>query len=132
MARKRGRKFARSSGTFSSLYAALEATADSRGSGTLDKHRTTINSLPDDVLLEIFDFCQIDSNTHLAFICPGSDWLRLVHICQRWRRIVLVSPRRLDLTLFCTYGTPVRKNLGFFATLPNHRGLPHILRPQKL
>jgi hypothetical protein len=87
-------------------------------SGTLDKHRTAINSLPDDVLLEIFDFCQIDSNTHLAFICPGSDWLRLVHICQRWRRIVLVSPRRLDLTLFCTYGTPVRKSLGSLPPFP--------------
>jgi hypothetical protein len=41
-----------------------------------------------------------------------------VHICQRWRRIVLVSPRRLDLTLFCTYGTPVRKNIGFLPPLP--------------
>jgi hypothetical protein len=84
----------------------------------MDKHRTAINTLSDDVLLEIFDFCQIDSNNHLAFTCPGSDWLRQVHICQRWRRIVLVSPRRLDLTLFCTYGTPVRKNIGFLPPLP--------------
>jgi hypothetical protein len=31
---------------------------------------------------------------------------------------VLVSPRRLDLTLFCTYGTPVRKHLGSLPPFP--------------
>ena len=31
---------------------------------------------------------------------------------------MLVSPRRLDLTLFCTYGTPVRKHLGCFPPFP--------------
>jgi hypothetical protein len=82
------------------------------------RRRTEINVLPDNVLLEIFDFCQIESNRHVAFICPGSDWLRLVHICQRWRHIVLLSPRRLDLTLFCTYGTPVRKILGCLPPFP--------------
>jgi hypothetical protein len=49
---------------------------------------------------------------------PGSDWLRLVHVCQRWRHIVLLSPRRLDLKLFCTYGTPVRKYLGCLPPFP--------------
>ena len=41
-----------------------------------------------------------------------------MHVCRRWRRIVLVSPRRLDLKLFCTYGTPVRKNLGCLPPFP--------------
>ena len=80
--------------------------------------RTTINMLPDNVLLEIFDFCQIESSSRMISLRPASDWLRLVHVCQRWRHIVLVSPRRLDLTLFCTFGTPVRKNLGSLPPFP--------------
>ena len=82
------------------------------------RRRTTINILPDDVLLEIFDFYQIESNIHVTSLRPGSYWLILVHVCQRWRHIVLVSPRRLDLTLFCTFGTPVRKNLGSLPPFP--------------
>ena len=31
---------------------------------------------------------------------------------------MLVSPRRLDLTLYCTYGTPVRTHLGSFPPFP--------------
>ena len=31
---------------------------------------------------------------------------------------MLESPRRLDLTLFCTYGTPVRKHLGCLPPVP--------------
>ena len=77
-----------------------------------------INILPDNVLLEIFDFCQIESSSHMTSLRPGSDWLRLVHVCQRWRYIVLVSPRRLNLTLFCTHGTPVRKHLGILPPFP--------------
>ena len=82
------------------------------------RHRTTINTLSDNILLEIFDFCQIEGNSFLPSFRPGSDWLRLVHVCQRWRQIVLVSPRRLDLTLFCTYGTPVRKHLRCLPPFP--------------
>ena len=79
----------------------------------------TINILPDEVLLELFDFCQIKSNaSHITSFRPGSYWLILAQVCQRWRRIVLESPRRLDLTLFCTYGSPVRKNLGCLPPLP--------------
>ena len=71
--------------------------------------------LPDEVLLEIFDFSSIG---HVTSLRPGSHWLTLVHVCQRWRHIVLVSPRRLDLTLYCTYGTPVRTHLGSFPPFP--------------
>ena len=41
-----------------------------------------------------------------------------MHVCQRWRQIVLVSPQRLDLTLFCTLGTPIRRNLGCLPPFP--------------
>ncbi len=74
--------------------------------------------LPVDVLLEIFDFCRMDSNRYGISFRPGSEWLRLVHVCQQWRHIVFASPRRLDLTLLCTYGTPVRKNLGYWPPFP--------------
>ena len=49
---------------------------------------------------------------------PDAHWLTLVHVCQRWRHIVLESPRRLDLTLYCTYGTPVRTHLRSFPPFP--------------
>jgi hypothetical protein len=44
-----------------------------------------------------------------------------VHVCQRWRRIIFSSQRRLDLYLGCSesYGTRVRRNLAYWpATLP--------------
>ena len=62
----------------------------------------------------------MESIGQVTSLQPGSHsgWLRLVHVCQRWRHIVLVSPRRLDLTLFCTYSTPVRKHLGCLPPFP--------------
>ena len=49
---------------------------------------------------------------------PIWDWLRLAHICSRWRHIIFSSPRRLDLQLLCTFGTPVRNNLSYWPPLP--------------
>ena len=69
--------------------------------------------LPDDVLLEIFDFYQ-----RRRFYRGSHEWQRLVRVCRRWRHIIFASPLRLDLTLLCTYGTPVRKNLGCWPPLP--------------
>src|SRR6266702_1091356 len=74
--------------------------------------------LPIDVLLEIFAFCQTDGNRYGVSFRPSSEWHRLVHVCQRWRHIVFGFPGRLDLTLLCTYGTPVRKNLGCWPPFP--------------
>jgi hypothetical protein len=73
--------------------------------------------LPDGVLLEIFDCYRMDSSRYGITFRPSS-WLSLVHVCQRWRNIMFASPSRLDLTLLCTYGTPVRKNLGCWPPLP--------------
>ena len=53
---------------------------------------------PDDVLLEIFSF-YMDDNFDRRH--QGA-WLRLVHVCRRWRCVVFSSPRHLDLRLFCT------------------------------
>jgi hypothetical protein len=73
--------------------------------------------LPDDVLLEIFVFYR----GQYRYANPGSPlwkWHFLVHVCQKWRQIVFASPRRLDLQIFCTNKTPVRKNLGIWPALP--------------
>ena len=37
-----------------------------------------------------------------------------MHICRKWRRLVFSYPRSLNLRLFCTHGTPVRKTLDFW------------------
>ena len=50
--------------------------------------------LPDDVLLAIFDFCGDKYELEA--------WQTLVHVCRRWRSVVLGSPRRLGLQLVCT------------------------------
>ncbi|KAH9029650.1 hypothetical protein EDB85DRAFT_1507722 [Lactarius pseudohatsudake] len=83
------------------------------------RYGVTIDILPDNVLLDIFDFCLRDSTMSQIDVQRPMKWQVLVHICQRWRRITLQSPRRLDLHLSCSYGTPVRRNLGSWpVTLP--------------
>ena len=72
----------------------------------------TIDMLPCNVLLDIF---------HLDISSSGYNpwgWLRLVHVCRRWRQIILASPQRLNLQIFCKTGTPVRKNLGIWPAIP--------------
>jgi hypothetical protein len=72
--------------------------------------------LPDNVLLDIFDFDR-HSPAGLSWEHPWQ-WLRLVHVCQRWRRLVFSSPRRLDLRLFCSNRTPVKEILKFWPEFP--------------
>jgi hypothetical protein len=72
--------------------------------GTGEGH-STINILPDNVLLEVFAFClsgYTDSIPHMM------EWQRLVQVSQRWRQIIYASPRYLKLSLCCSKGTPVR------------------------
>ena len=45
-------------------------------------------------------------------------WQLLVHVCQRWRTLVLLSPRRLNLQLFCTPQTPARDTVDVWPALP--------------
>jgi hypothetical protein len=75
-----------------------------------------IDPLPDDVFLEMFDICLRDP-TEFATQHPVQrmrEWIILVHVCQRWRRIIFASPHRLDLYLSCICGTPVRQNLDYW------------------
>jgi hypothetical protein len=75
-----------------------------------DVGHLTIDILPDHVLLDIFDF----------YLKPKKieAWHTLVHVCQKWRNVVLGSPRRLRLQLVCNTKTPVRKLLGVWPPLP--------------
>jgi hypothetical protein len=75
-----------------------------------------IDILPDDVLLDIFDFCMDLQFEHLA--TRTNAWKSLVHVCRRWRCLVFASPRRLNLRLLCTPATPARDRLDVWPALP--------------
>ena len=82
--------------------------------------------LPDDVLLAIFDFCvdhDVTDDLVLHYLFTKSTestqaWQSLVHVCRQWRSIVFRFPRRLNLRLICTPGTPARGALDVWPTLP--------------
>ena len=71
-----------------------------------------IDTLTDNVLLEIFDFYRHNHDQTLW------EWHLLAHVCRRWRQIVFESPRRLDLKIRCTSKTPVKENLGIWPVFP--------------
>jgi hypothetical protein len=79
---------------------------------------TAIDILPDDALFQIFDFCRVGHNPLDLSFRPAMEWQRLIHVCRRWRLIIFLSPRRLDLYLICKHGTPVRKNLDIWPAYP--------------
>jgi hypothetical protein len=76
-----------------------------------------IDVLPDDVLLEIFDF-YVNMNPSDEGKSRVEAWQLLFHVCQRWRSLVLGSPRRLNLQLYCTPDTPARDTLDVWPALP--------------
>ncbi|KAH9013754.1 hypothetical protein EDB85DRAFT_2157948 [Lactarius pseudohatsudake] len=61
----------------------------------------TINVLPDNVLLDIFDTCRKDHDPSRSH-----------------HPILFGSPRRLDLHILCTNGTRVRENLNIWPPFP--------------
>ena len=72
--------------------------------------------LPEDTLLEIFDFFRLDALKKSR----GRPWKwhRLAHVCRRWRYVVMVSPRRLGLQILCKSGAPIESILDSWPTLP--------------
>jgi hypothetical protein len=67
----------------------------------------TIDSLSDEVLLGILKFC-----------VPENGWQQLVHVCRRWRHLVLEEPRRLDVHFVVRGGEPEGHMLDIWPTLP--------------
>ena len=84
-------------------------TADQNNVG-----RVTIDILPDDVLLEIFDFYVVQANVFI----PDNRWQTLAHVCRKWRNVIFESPSRLNLQLACSERTPVRETLDVWPLLP--------------
>ena len=79
----------------------------------------SIDTLPDDALLLIFDHYMNIVRLEGGFRQKAEDaWHSLVHVCRRWRCIVFESPRRLDLRLVCTGETPARDGLDLWPALP--------------
>ncbi|KAH9981783.1 hypothetical protein BJV74DRAFT_65378 [Russula compacta] len=87
-----------------------------------------IQILDNDSLLNVFylyrpallDVDEVDDDR----ILEGGEWVRerwwykLVHVCRRWRYIILGSPSYLGLCLVCTYRTPIVVMLAHSPCLP--------------
>jgi hypothetical protein len=71
----------------------------------------SIATLPEEILLDIFAL-------HMPESYDDRRWENLVHVCRRWRSVVFAAPRRLNLQLVCTSGTPARKMLDIWPALP--------------
>ena len=78
---------------------------------------TSIDALPDDVLLEVFNSYGYDNDDPYGEK-RAMVWQTLVHVCRRWRCIVFGSPRHLNLQLVCTTRTPAREMLDVWPALP--------------
>jgi F-box-like len=82
--------------------------------------RVTINAFPVEILLEIFDFCR-EAAMKLVWDWPGGwpgTWHKLLHVCRRWRYVVLSSPLRFDLYVDCSDSSPVKEMLGVWPPFP--------------
>ena len=77
--------------------------------------------LPDNALLEIFDFYEVDlgetRDADIGWIW-SQWWKKLIQVCRRWRGIILSSPRRLNLRVICTNNTPTRTLLDIWPLFP--------------
>jgi hypothetical protein len=82
----------------------------------------TIDDLPDDVLLAIFNFYVFQYPGFVYFVSKREieSWQSLVHVCRRWRGLVFASSRRLNLRLCYTPLTSARMSLDFWPPLPLH------------
>ena len=45
-------------------------------------------------------------------------WIKLAHVCRRWRYIIFASPLRLNLGLLCRGSNPVREMLDIWPPFP--------------
>ena len=78
-----------------------------------------IDVLPDNVLLEVFDFYREDTtfSVHTSWISTWR-WQALIQVCRRWRCVIFGSPLRLDLRVVCTDITLTRTSLDIWPPFP--------------
>jgi len=86
-----------------------------------DLGQVTIDVLPDNALLEIFDFYKGDITNHINF---KWGWEKLVQVCRRWRHVVFGSPRRLNLRVVCTNTTRAKRLRDIWPAFPVIVSLP--------
>jgi hypothetical protein len=89
---------------------------------------TSIDVLDDDSLINIFRLYRPDlldkEETNDVHILRGGEWRRecwwykLVHVCRRWRSLILATSSHLGLSLLCTHRTPVADMLAHSPPLP--------------
>ena len=87
--------------------------------------KVTIEILPDDTLLEIFDFYRLYAMRRSSR--RSWKWHCLAHVCRRWRHVIYTSPRRLGLEILCKSSKPIERVLRVWPTLPvvvEFRGRP--------
>ncbi|KAI0253460.1 hypothetical protein BJV78DRAFT_1194562 [Lactifluus subvellereus] len=87
----------------------------------------TIDKLPGEILLEIFDSyrqcLELEQMSNHERAWNGRNgWFILAHVCQNWRCVVLASPSRLHIRLFFAVHTPTRA-----AVLRNLPPLPIVI-----
>jgi hypothetical protein len=86
----------------------------------------SIDTLPDDVLLEVFDHYRNLSADHWARL---QGWYKLAHTCPRWRQLIFASSLRLNLQLRCTFGTPIADMINHSPPFPLILDYgPHLLK----
>jgi hypothetical protein len=93
---------------------------------TRDSIHSSIYTLNDDVLLNIFHLYQLDIGDEgvdgVGLIIRNWDrqrwWYKLARVCRRWRYLMLESRSQLDLHLVCTYGVPVADMIAHSPSLP--------------
>ena len=87
--------------------------------------RISAHNLDDESLLNVFYFCRSsaigkDENGNVLWEHWSRErwWNKLIHVCKRWRSLILGSPLRLDISLVCTRGTPVADMLAHSPLFP--------------
>jgi hypothetical protein len=90
-----------------------------------NRRQSPLYILNDDVLLNIFHLYRLsdpdeyDDGIGTVFVCHRQRWwYKLAHVCRQWRNLILESPSRLDLHLYCTNGVPVADMLAHSPPLP--------------
>ena len=68
--------------------------------------KLTIDNIPDEVLLDIFDSYRQHFTHGHSLWNRKHKWFKLIHVCRRWRCIIFASSTRLDLCLSMSTSNP--------------------------
>jgi hypothetical protein len=77
--------------------------------------KTPVHNLDDDSLLQIFSCYQLEDEDHWNL---RLGWLKLIHVCRRWRILISDSWFHLDMYLLLTNHSPSMDTLSHLPPLP--------------